>query len=163
MVKILGAVMTGFACGYFGFRMSMTLKTRLANLSDITASLEMLESEISFSVNKLKKAFLRVDRNGIFTLAAQMMDEKGIKTAWTEALNTLKGKLCLTDADTDILLMLGNSIGKTDSEDQIKNIKYIKSLIKEQEKQAGEEYSRFGKVYRNGGVLAGLMLIILLI
>lgn len=163
MVKILGAVMTGFACGYFGFRMSMTLKTRLANLSDITASLEMLESEISFSVNKLKKAFLRVDRNGIFTLAAQMMDEKGIKTAWTEALNILKGKLCLTDADTDILLMLGNSIGKTDSEDQIKNIKYIKSLIKEQEKQAGEEYSRFGKVYRNGGVLAGLMLIILLI
>ncbi len=163
MLKILGAVMTGFACGYFGFRMSMSLKTRQANLSNIIASLEMLESEISFSVNKLKKAFLRADRNGIFTLAAQTMDEKGIKNAWTEAVNCSRAKLCLTDADADILLMLGNSIGKTDTDDQIKNIKYIKSLIKEQEKQAQEEYSRFGRVYRNGGVLTGLMLIILLI
>ena len=32
-----------------------------------------------------------------------------------------------------------------------------------QEKQAQEEYGRFGRIYRSGGVLTGLMLIILLI
>ncbi|MCI8403565.1 MAG: hypothetical protein HFE49_01550 [Clostridia bacterium] len=163
MVKIFGAVMTGFACGYFGFRMSMTLKTRLKNLGDIAASLEMLESEIVFSVNKLKKAFLSIDRNGLFTLAAEDMEDKGIGKAWAAAVNGIKSRLCLTEADSDILLMLGRSIGKTDTDDQIKNIKYIKSLIKEQEKQAREEYGRFGRIYRSGGVLAGLMLIILLI
>lgn len=163
MVKIFGAVMTGFACGYFGFRMSMTLKTRLKSLSDIAVSLEMLESEIAFSINKLKKAFVRIDRNGLFTLASNVMEEKGAGKAWSEAVNNTREKLCLTEADSDILLMLGKSIGKSDTEDQIKNIRYVKNLIKDQEKQAGEEYSRFGKLYRSGGVLVGLMLIILLI
>ena len=57
----------------------------------------------------------------------------------------------------------GKNIGKTDADDQIKNIKYIKTMIKEQEKQASGEYSRFGKLYRSGGVLVGLMIVIILI
>lgn len=139
------------------------MKKRVKSLGDISASFEMLESEIAFNVNKLKNAFVRVDRNGLFTLAAQTMEEKGIKNAWTEAVAQMSSQLCFTEADSDILLMLGKSIGKTDTEDQIKNIRYIKNLIKEQEKQAQEEYGRFGRIYRSGGVLTGLMLIILLI
>ena len=100
MVKVIGAVRTGFACGYFGFRLSMTVKTRVISLSD---------------------------------------------------------------ADSDILLMLGKNIGKTDTDDQLKNIRYIKTMIGEQEKQAQGEYSRFGKLYQSGGVLVGLMLVIILI
>lgn len=163
MVKVIGAVMTGFACGYFGFRLSMTLKTRVKSLADIRTSLEMLESEINFSVNKLKKAFMRVDRNGLFTAAAEAMEEKGAKTAWRDAVNASKGKLCLSDTDSDILLMLGKNIGKTDTDDQLKNIRYIKTMIGEQEKQAQGEYSQFGKLYQSGGVLVGLMLVIILI
>lgn len=163
MVKVIGAIMTGFACGYFGFRLSMTLRTRAKSLADIRTSLEMLESEINFSVNKLKKAFMRVDRNGIFTAAAETMEEKGVKSAWNDAVGASKGKLCLSDADCDILLMLGKNIGKTDTDDQLKNIRYIKSMIGEQEKQAQSEYNRFGKLYSSGGVLVGLMLVIILI
>lgn len=163
MVKILGAVMVGCACGYLGLKKSLTLKRRAKSLLDISVSLEMLESEISFSVNKLKKAFMRVDRNGIFSAAAEDMDEKGVKKAWETAVNSSKSRLCLTDADEDILMMLGKNIGKTDTDDQIKNIKYIKKMISEQCKQAEGEYNRLGKMYRNGGVLAGLMLIIILI
>lgn len=33
-------------------------------------------------------------------------------------------------------MTLGKNIGRTDTDDQIKNIKYIKSMIAEQEKQA---------------------------
>lgn len=163
MVRILGAVMVGAACGYFGFRMSLSLKKRTKSLADIAASLEMLESEINFGANKLKKAFMRVDRNGLFTAAAQGIEEKGIKNAWSDAVNMSKTSLCLTDADSDILLMLGKNIGKTDTEDQIKNIKYIKTMINGQEKQAVSEYDRFGKLYRSGGILVGLMLVIILI
>ncbi|MCD8180329.1 MAG: stage III sporulation protein AB [Firmicutes bacterium] len=163
MVKILGAVMTGAACGCFGFKLSLSMKTRVKSLADIAASLEMLESEISFSVNKLKKAFARADRNGLFTSAADNMEENGIDRAWTEAVDKNKSRLCLTSADSDILLMLGKNIGRTDAEDQIKNIKYIKAMVKEREKQAQSDYDRFGKLYRSGGVLIGLMIIIILI
>ncbi len=163
MVKVIGAVMTGFACGYFGFRLSMALRTRAKSLADIRTSLEMLESEINFSVNKLKKAFIRADRNGLFAAAAEGMEDKGIKIAWRDAVYASKSKLCLSDADNDILLMLGKNIGKTDTDDQLKNIRYIKTMIGEQEKQAQGEYSRFGRLYSSGGVLVGLMLVIILI
>ena len=92
-----------------------------------------------------------------------LMDEKGIKTAWTNAVNECSTKLSLKDADKDILMTLGKNIGKTDTDDQIKNIKYIKSMIAEQEKQAQSEYRHFGKMYRNGGVLVGLLIVIMLI
>ena len=40
MVKILGAVMTGFACGYLGFKISFTMKIRAESLNNIITSLE---------------------------------------------------------------------------------------------------------------------------
>ena len=153
MVKILGAIMTGFACGYLGFKISFAMKIRAESLNNIITSLEMLESEINFSMNKC----------GLFKCAAENMDEKGVKTAWTNAVNECSTKLSLKDADKDILMTLGKNIGRTDTDDQIKNIKYIKSMIAEQEKQAQSEYRRFGKMYRNGGVLVGLLIVIMLI
>ena len=78
-------------------------------------------------------------------------------------MNECSTKLSLKDADKDILMTLGKNIGRTDTDDQIKNIKYIKSMIAEQEKQAQSEYSCFGKMYRNGGVLVGLLIVIMLI
>ena len=163
MIKVIGAAMTGFACAYFGIRLSTSLKKRAESLGDIRASLELLESEINFSVNKLKKAFIRIDRNGLFTLAAENLDGNGAKKAWTDALDTMQSKLCLSGADVDVLKMFGQNIGKTDTDDQLKNIRYIKTLIAEQEKQARAEYGRFGRLYRSGGVLAGLLVVIVLI
>lgn len=163
MVKLIGAVMTGAACGYFGFRMRMTLKMRQKSLADICASLEALEGEIGFSVNRLKKAFERVDRSGLFTLAAENIERDGAKKAWCDAVHTMQTKLCLTDADCDALLMLGSNIGKTDSDEQIKSIRYVKSLVAAQEKQASEEYNRYARLYSGGGVLVGALIIIILI
>lgn len=163
MVKLIGAVMTGFACGYFGFRLRMALKTRLRSLADICASLETLEGEICFSVNRLKKAFIRADTNGLFASAAEDIEEMGAQKAWNGAVRKMKNKLCLTDADTEILLMLGKNIGKTDSDDQIKSIRYIKTLLAAQEKQAGEEYQSRAKLYSSGGVLVGALVVIILI
>ena len=50
MVKILGAIMTGFACGYLGFKISFAMKIRAESLNNIITSLEMLESEIHLCV-----------------------------------------------------------------------------------------------------------------
>ena len=36
-------------------------------------------------------------------------------------------------------------------------------IYQKQEKQAQSEYRRFGKMYRNGGVLVGLLIVIMLI
>ena len=163
MVKLLGAIMTGFACGYFGFRLRMNLKTRLISLTNIVTSLEALESEINFSVNKLKKALTRADTNGLFTLAAEKTEERGAEKAWKEAVREMSQKLCLCGADCDALTLLAGSLGKTDCGDQIKNIRYVKSLISAQRSQAETEYTKYGKLYSSGGVLIGAFIVIALI
>lgn len=163
MVKFLGAVMTGLACAYLGLRMSITLKKRVRALSDILASLEMLESEISFSVNRLKKAFLRADRNGLFSCAANNMDQTGAGESWRRAVAENKSRLCLTDADCEGLNLLSANLGRTDAQEQLKSIRYVKTILREQEKQAQSEYARVGKLYRSGGVLVGIMIVIILV
>lgn len=145
MVKILGAVMTGFACGYLGFKISFAMKIRAESLNNIITSLEMLESEINFSMNKLKQAFMRVDKCGLFKFAAENMDEKGVKTAWTNAVNECSTKLSLKDADKDILMTLGKNIGRTDTDDQIKNIKYNKKYDSRAGKTGTERIPPFRK------------------
>lgn len=163
MVKILGALMTGIACGYFGFRMRMTLKTRAANLALIRSSLETLEGEIHFGKNRLKKAFERADHNGLFTLAAENIEKMGAREAWSDAVNKTADKLCLTDADREAILLLGQNIGRTDCEDQIKNIRYVKSLVAAQYEQAEGEYQKRARLYSGGGMLIGALLVIILI
>ena len=163
MVKILGAVMTGFACGYLGFKISFAMKIRAESLNNIITSLEMLESEINFSMNKLKQAFMRVDKCGLFKFAAENMDEKGVKTAWTNAVNECSTKLSLKDADKDILMTLGKNIGRTDTDDQIKNIQYIPRRSAEPENPPPRDSRRVGNMYRPGGVLVGLLIVIMLI
>lgn len=162
MVKLAGAIMTGLSCGYFGFRLSVSLKKRIQALNDIEASLELLESEIGFSAQRLEGALRCVDRNGLFTAAADEIESKGIKKAWQNAVSGMKSRLCLTDADCEALYMLGGNIGKTDAEDQIKHIKYVKTAVRAQKDSAQSEYDRFGRLYRSGGILVGLMIIIIL-
>lgn len=163
MVKILGALMTGFACAYLGMRMRMTLRCRADNLEALVSSFEALEGEIHFGMNRLKKALSRADRNGLFALAAEKLEKSGAEEAWRNAVTAMSDKLCLTGADCEALLLLGRSIGKTDSEDQIKNIRYVKSLISAQSAAAREEYRRRAKLCSSGGLLIGALAVIILI
>lgn len=162
MVKTAGAVMAGFACAYFGFKQRLTLKKRAVSLMDIHTSLEALENEISFSVNRLAKAFIAADRNGIFTLAAENIESLGAGAAWIKAVRDMQDKLCLTDADCGALLELAQGLGKTDREGQIKNIRYVKSLVAAQQAAAETEYSRRAKLLSGGGMLIGAAVVIVL-
>ena len=163
MVKLLGAVMTGGACAYLGIRIRMTLRTREKTLAALITSLEMLESEISFSVNRLKKALKSSDRTGIFTLAADKIGEMTAGEALAFAVESGKTRLCLTGADCEAILTLAPTLGKTDCAEQIKSIRYVKSLISQLHKTAQSDSARLGKLYALGGVLVGLFIVIVLI
>ena len=155
--------MIRLACAYTGIRLRMNLRKRVESLADIRASLELLEGEINFSVNKLKTAFTRADRNGLFALAGEKIDTLGADMAWRAALDEMKTRLCLTDADADILKTLGARLGRTDTDDQIKNIRYVKTLAARCEEESRAEYERFAKLYSSGGILIGLFIVIMLI
>lgn len=163
MVKLIGAVMTGFACGYFGFRMRLNLKQRADSLAEILTSLEMLESEINFSLSRLKKAFERVDRNGLFKRAAEEMETMNAGNAWKNAVYKMRDTLCIKEADCEALCTLSPSLGRTDVGEQIKSIRYVKELTRQQYTGAKADYERLGKLCSSGGILAGITVVIILI
>ena len=75
----------------------------------------------------------------------------------------MQDKLCLTDADCAALMTLSANLGRTDREGQIKNIRYVKSLIAAQQTAAETEYNRRAKLYSSGGLLIGAAVVIVLI
>lgn len=151
------------ACTYMGIKRSGELRNREKSLKNIHTALGHLETEIGFSSNNLKRAFLNIEKSaplkGLFADAADRIENFGIKKAWTYAV--MNSSLTLLDADRELLLMLGTRLGMTDTKNQLKHIGYMRELIDAQACTAAAEYRRMGKVYSGGGILLGLFIVLL--
>lgn len=165
MLKMMGAVMICAACTYMGLRKSSELTKREKALKSIHTALGHLETEIGFSSNNLKHAFLNIENsaplNGLFSDAAERIENFGIKKAWTYAV--MNSKLTLLDSDRELLLMLGTRLGMTDTKNQLKHIGYMRELISAQAGLAEAERQRLSNIYRGGGVLLGLFIVLLVV
>lgn len=165
MLKLAGATMICAACAYLGIRKSNELRNREKSLKNIHTALGHLETEIGFSANNLKRAFLNIERTnntkGIFSDAADRIEKFGIRKAWTYAV--MNSKSAFSDSDRELLLMLGTRLGMTDTQNQLKHIGYMRELISAQASTAEAEYKRLGNIYRGGGVLTGLFIILIIL
>lgn len=165
LIKLIGASIIFTACTYGGLRKSGDLKARYDALCGIAAALLQLETEISFCANDLKRAFLNIDKNtrthGLFRDAAEHLEEYGIKKAWAYAV--MKNPAPMTDDDRELVLMLASKLGMTDTKNQLKHIGFMKELVNARSAAAKNEYDRLGKIYRSGGLLAGLFIILVII
>lgn len=164
MTKFAGAVFIILSASYIGFHRAETLRRRLMYLRNITNSLNMLESEISFSQNILSYVFTRIDEvsdtNGLFLKAAEKMGETGIKKAWCEAVDSTD--MCLKKQDKEALYIFGEGLGMSGRDNQIKNIRHTKEMINSLADEAKDEYEKNAKLYRSAGFLTGLFFAVLL-
>ncbi|MCX7715222.1 MAG: hypothetical protein N2171_05810 [Clostridia bacterium] len=167
IAKMMGGICILSATTYLGFERAHLLYKRVKYIMNIKTSLTMLESEIGFCANRLDSAFMTIsklsDTQGLFSQTAKKLQSVGIKEAWEMSVRAHREKMRLTGEDTEILLSFGAELGMTDRENQIKNIRYITSLLEKQYKEAKEEYERMARTYRSIGILSGLFLIVLLI
>ena len=162
MIKLIGSLMIGGACVYLGLKRSMSFRKRQRSLENIQNSLSLLETEIAFRGTELKSAFLNID-DPVFREAAKTIDGSGIKSAWSRAVKKCAPKLCLTDGDRDTLLMLGQRLGMTDTENQIKNIDGVKNMLDIHIKAARYDTEHFCRLYTGGGVLTGVFIVLMLL
>lgn len=165
-MKLVGAVIIFLSCLIIGFRESDRLKKRTAYLKNVQTALNLIETEISFGKNHLKRIFEGIEKSadccGLFSETAENIEKSGIKKSWNKSLSDKKDELCLKNDDLEALMTLGNQLGMTDAENQIKNIRYIRELLEKNAQEAEGEYNRLGRLYRSGGIMAGLLLILLL-
>ena len=166
LTKLIGGclILLGGTC--LGFLKSSELSRRERSLKNIKTALSILESEIVFSSQHLKDAFLKISYvcacGEIFSDAAHTMGEYGIVQAWQDAVDRNAKRLCLSESDAEMLKVLSSRLGMSDKEQQKKNIRHVETLLDMAITNAHAEYQNSARLYRSMGFLGGLFFVMLL-
>lgn len=163
MLRLIGSFMIILAGSAVGFLKADGLKKRVDSIEKIITGLNLLETDIGYGRKDLGQTLLDIGESqgiDLFLKTAECMDEQGIKKAICRALSEEE---YLKPVDTAPILELGENLGMTDASSQIKAIKRSVSVLFERKNEAKEEYLRLGRLYREGGVLGGILGAVILI
>lgn len=163
MLKLIGAAMIIAAGTAWGFGEADKLKKRSEELEKIVSALELLENDIAYGKRDIKSALCcigEIQGVTIFRIAAENIEKSGIKGALLQALH--EGENYLLGTDKEVLEILSENLGMTDSSTQIKSLRHARGMLMQAKGFADEEYAKSGKLKRNIGVLGGIFAVILL-
>ncbi len=164
MFKIAGSICIFLSCLFAGLLKSYKLKKRSESLASLRLAIERMGVEISFTKKRLERIFAELSQDfnlPVFYDTAMMMRSVGLKGAWQENIEAYSREMALADSDMKALESIGDIAGYT-GEEQQRCIYTLVKLLELCEAEAKEVYERTGKLYRNMGVLVGLLCVILL-
>lgn len=172
VLKTFLIIMVFFISSFIGYLLANRYSARVSEINDILLALEIFETKIKYTYDSLSTVFFYIADNlktkiyRIFFITAEELNENKNDSAGNIFKNVVEEEkifLSLKKEDIEILKELGISLGQTDLEGQLKNIRLVKgSLEKELENAQGEKLKNY-KMYRNLGVLSGLIIIIILL
>lgn len=172
MLKLLGSAAVVFSCTLIGMTVASSYRRRPGEIRALQNALQMLETEVSYGATPLPDALSYVAERSdsrvalLFNLASQeLMTMRGItaREAWETALKEYYPKSALNRSDRAILQELGNSLGISDREDQVKHLILAKEQLKLEQAKAEEDSLKNTKVYNYLGFLGGLTIVLVLI
>jgi stage III sporulation protein AB len=172
LLKIAGSIIVVLCCSFIGFVLSQDLIKRPKQLRELQGLLQMFENQITYLSDIIIEAFERISRVGrcdtsiFFSRTAEILKEDascGAPSAWERAVRECIRVTSLKKEDEEILTAFGKSLGNTDLEGQIKNIRLTLSQLKAQEEKAEENRNRNERMYRSLGLIGGAAIVILLL
>jgi len=171
LLKVTGAGLIILSSGFLGLILSHIYQARPAQLKALISGLKLLETEIVYASTPLPQALGRIGERleGIVKLlfletATLLREEPGLPAAeaWEEGLKKLKEQGALHWQDLEILKALGQGLGVSGREDQVKNLELAREHLKRQLALAEEVAQRQGKMWRTLGFLLGVTLVLLM-
>lgn len=171
MLKFIGAALVVTACGLAGTMVAVNYDRRPKQLRALIGAIQALETEITYAATPLPDAWERVGRQtaqpvgAIFTRAREVLagrDGCSAAEAWRKGLEDSFQETALTRQDMEVLLELGNCLGVSYRDDQVKHLRLTKENLRQLEVAAQEEAARQVKTWRYFGVLGGLVVALLL-
>ena len=154
-----------------GLIVAHSYSSRTEELKTFRSALRMLETEIAYALTPLPEALYRVGNRmggcvGKFFLSVSLLltndQETSSGEAWEACLAGLGGEASLGDVDLDILRTFGYTLGVSDREDQIKNLKLTQEQLKHQEYSAEKLRESNQRMWRTIGFLGGLAVVFIL-
>lgn len=168
MMRVMGAALLALGGGYMGFRASEELSHRAAVLDDLTASLALLEQNLSLGGYGLCECFRTLANRGggevrnFFSSCAEGMGALE-KTPFPALWSGLCGELPIGAEGQHILCRLGEVLGRCEAERQVRALRSAGEALSRLSGELREQYRCQGKVFQAVGVSAGAFLAILLL
>lgn len=170
MLKIAGIILIVLSSSQIGFMLASRLERRKKVLTGFKDALSMLESEIGFAKNSPAQAFYNISKTvtqlGRFfdSVCIRLNGEKKCTSdAWNETVDEYKRELCLTQTDVQVLKGFCTRLGKSDVENELKNIRNTMVSINMQLAAATNDCDSNKRMYQSAGVLCGILAAVLLV
>ncbi|HOL18532.1 MAG TPA: stage III sporulation protein AB, partial [Bacillota bacterium] len=137
-LKTAGAACIVAAAAAFGENKARTLERRVQQLEQFQRSLKLLATEISFARSLLPAAFTSVGRQctapvrELYLNAAELMTahpEMSAGRAWELSLSRIYPQSCFSALDRDTISSLGDSLGVSQREGQLKQIRLVEQHL----------------------------------
>lgn len=171
-LKTAGAACIMAAAAAFGENRARTLEGRVRQLEQFQRSLKFLTTEISYARSLLPAAFTTVGRQcaapvrELYLNAAELLTahpELSAGKAWKQSLSRIYPQSCFSALDREIISSLGDSLGVSQREGQLKQIRLVEQRLSFALAKAREERERQARLWRYLGFIGGAALVILLL
>ena len=171
MIKLAASTMIVLAGGLTGLIISHGYAVRPQQLRTIESALQMLETEIAFALTPLPDALRKVGKRAggcvgeFFFSVGTLLDSDSARSSgetWEAELENLVSQAFLTSMDADILRSFGYTLGVSDREDQIKNLRLVQEQLRHQEAEADKLRDGNQRIWRTIGFLGGLAVVFIL-
>ena len=167
IIKYTSLVMVLAISFLLGYLISKKYKDRVNELKEMQIALDILENKIKFTYEPLKEIFyqmkklLKGNTSELFYIVSKKLENTSVETAFSEAVKQVKTNLLAEDLE--VIQNLSKTLGKTEKDGQVSQIKLAKTFIETQIKKAEKEEEKNSKLYKTLGATVGLALIIILI
>lgn len=171
-VKFILILLVFILATVIGYLLAGRYKTRVAELNDLIFALDVFETKIKYTYDSLTTSFLYIADNlktkvyRLFYITAEILKENRNVSAgdcFKQVIDDEKIFLALNKDDIEIIKGLGVSLGQVDIDGQLKTIKLVSDSLKKQLDEAIDDNKKNFKLYRNMGVLSGLVIMIILL
>ena len=170
MMKIVGSLMLLCGCTGIGLQQVKKMDKRVRTIQSMLCALDVMERELSFRVPLLEEMLLAAARSTegttreFFSFCRNELNknrDKSFAEIWSRA--TGEQLVFLKKSDLDLILALGDILGRYDCEGQQLAIGRVRSALEQVLSTALAERNSRGKVYRVLGTTVGALLVILLL
>lgn len=171
-LKILGSILIVLSSSLIGFYFGNKYSARLENLLHLEQCIKILETEIVYGAVPLPEALNNVYLKGnkkVSYIFKQIRDnllynkDGDLLKSFEMVTSQLAEELNLKEEDIELFLSLGRLLGTSDRTDQEKNFKLILNQIEILKNEAKLEKDKNEKMYKNLGILAGIVIVIILL
>lgn len=164
MIGYIGLIV-GFGC--LGLYKANQIKKRPRQIREIINALSLLDTEIFWGVTPLPQAFgvlrERTDppwQQFFRGLELRLTERENALAAWEATINEQKGKTCLLEEDWKIIRSIGKGLGRSDRNEQHKQLELAIKHLTANEEKAGKQADGQSKMWSYLGFLSGMAIVL---